>query len=129
MSFCTAINCMDGRVQLPVIQFLQDLFGVEYVDMITAPGPVRILAQQDNPPIVDAILERVAISVQKHGSTQIAVVAHHDCAGNPADRDAQVAQVRQSIDFLKGRFPQVEFEGLWVNENWDVEAVDLAEAT
>ncbi|MHC5086790.1 MAG: carbonic anhydrase, partial [Planctomycetota bacterium] len=26
MSFCTAINCMDGRVQLPVIPFLQNRF-------------------------------------------------------------------------------------------------------
>ena len=46
MSFCTAINCMDGRTQLPVIEFLKDKFGVEFVDTITEPGPVRILADQ-----------------------------------------------------------------------------------
>ena len=39
MSFCTAINCMDGRVQLPVIRFLQERFKVDYVDVISEPGP------------------------------------------------------------------------------------------
>ena len=121
MSFCTAINCMDGRVQLPVIQFLQDLYHVRYVDMVTTESPVRILAEQDDPPIVDAIVKRVAISVQKHGSTRIAVVAHADCAGNPTDRETQIDQVRESIEFLKLRFPQVDIEGLWVNADWQVE--------
>ncbi len=121
MSFCTAINCMDGRVQLPVIQFLQDLYHVRYVDMVTTEAPVRILAEQDDPPIVDAIVKRVAISVQKHGSTRIAVVAHADCAGNPTDHETQIDQVRESIEFLKLRFPQVDIEGLWVNADWQVE--------
>jgi hypothetical protein len=35
MSFCTAINCMDGRVQLPTITFLKKHFGIEHVDCIT----------------------------------------------------------------------------------------------
>jgi len=43
MSFYTAINCMDGRVQLPVITYLQKRFGVEHVDSITAAGPNRLV--------------------------------------------------------------------------------------
>ena len=39
MSFYTTINCMDGRVQLPVISYLMERFGVQYVDAITGPGP------------------------------------------------------------------------------------------
>ncbi len=39
MSFCTAINCMDGRTQLPVIEFLKNKLSVEYVDTVTEPGP------------------------------------------------------------------------------------------
>ncbi len=48
MSFCTTINCMDGRVQLPVIKYLQKHFNVDYVDSITEPGPNLILAKQTN---------------------------------------------------------------------------------
>ncbi len=36
--FVTAINCMDGRVQIPVIEYLKNNYGINYVDMITAPG-------------------------------------------------------------------------------------------
>jgi len=39
MIFCTAVNCMDGRVQLPVINYLKERFSANYVDMITEPGP------------------------------------------------------------------------------------------
>ena len=32
MKFCTAVTCMDGRIQLPVIAYLQKRFNAEYVD-------------------------------------------------------------------------------------------------
>ena len=31
MSFYTTINCMDGRVQFPVLNYLMERFGVESV--------------------------------------------------------------------------------------------------
>ena len=80
--FCTAINCMDGRVQLPVIKYLQKRVNAEHVDMITEPGPALILAARDKPKLVESILDRLRISVEKHGSKAVAIVAHHDCAGN-----------------------------------------------
>lgn len=42
--FGTALNCMDGRTQDAVKQFLQERYGVEYVDQITEPGIVRVIA-------------------------------------------------------------------------------------
>lgn len=33
--FATAINCMDGRVQIPVIEYIKSKYEVDYVDMIT----------------------------------------------------------------------------------------------
>ena len=36
--FCTVINYIDGRVQLPVIRYLQKRFDAEYVDSITEAG-------------------------------------------------------------------------------------------
>lgn len=37
MKFATAINCIDGRTQLPVIEWARKKYGVDYVDMITKP--------------------------------------------------------------------------------------------
>ena len=45
MKFCTAVNCMDGRVQLPVISYMMDRFGADCVDVISEPGPNRIIAE------------------------------------------------------------------------------------
>ncbi len=44
--FAVAINCMDGRIQIPVIDYVKKRFHVRYVDMITEPGPVRILSEK-----------------------------------------------------------------------------------
>lgn len=58
MSFCTVINCMDGRVQLPVIRYLMDRFNVACVDSVTEPGPLRHLADEQEGAKVASMLER-----------------------------------------------------------------------
>ncbi len=123
MAFCTAINCMDGRVQLPVIEYLKERFGVEYVDSITEPGPNLILAGRENPELLESILARLEISVEKHGSRGIAVVGHHDCAGNPASPGEQLLHLREAVEFLRGRYPGMEIIGLWVGGDWVVHEI------
>ena len=75
---------MDDRVQLPVIKYLQKRFDAEFVDSITEPGPNFILSEQRDSVSIQSILERLRISIERHKSIGIAVVGHHDCAGNPA---------------------------------------------
>lgn len=123
MSFCTAINCMDGRTQVPVINYLTERFNVEYVDIISEPSPNRILAMRTSPTLVESILNRITISVEKHGSVGIAIVGHHDCAGNPVGKAEQVAHIQAAILFVNTRFSGMEIIGLWVNENGEVEEV------
>lgn len=55
--FATALNCMDGRVQIPIIEFLKKKFKVDYVDMITEPGIDKILAEE-NKELVSWIKEK-----------------------------------------------------------------------
>ncbi len=123
MSFCTAINCMDGRAQQPVSDYLKKRCGAEYVDTITEPGPNLILAEQTNTVLVDSILARVDISVNKHGSRLIAVAGHCDCAGNPANMETQNGHTAAAVEFLSAKYPQCEVIGLWINENWQVSAI------
>lgn len=120
--FCTAINCMDGRAQLPVIEYLQNRFDVEFVDMITEPGPNRILAETEDgdEEQVKSILLRCGISINNHGSVGIAVVGHHDCAGNPSEKTTQKRQIKQAISFLKQRWDAVEIIGLWLDADFRV---------
>lgn len=85
-SFATAINCIDGRTQIPVIDYIRKKYKVDYVDMITEPGPIRVLAENTDKPTIESIKRRVGISTEKHGSVHIVIVGHHDCAGNPVEK-------------------------------------------
>lgn len=111
---------MDGRVQLPVIEYLKQEFNVDYVDSITEPGPVRILAEERNSALAKSILDRIEISVNKHKSVGVAVVAHYDCAGNPADETTQKKQLVSAVELLKDNYASMPIVGLWLDSNWTV---------
>jgi hypothetical protein len=120
--FGTAINCMDGRVQEPVINWMKVRYGLDYVDMITEPGPIKLVADQD-PVAMESILKRLSISINKHHSGIVAVVGHHDCAGNPVPRDAQVEHIKKSIEVLQPVLRDVKIIGLYVSDTWLVSLV------
>ena len=116
----TAINCMDGRVQIPVIEYLKRGYNEDYVDMITEPGPNRILSENRERTIVESIKKRVEISVLKHNSKLIALVGHYDCAGNPVEKDEQIKQIISGINMVDSWDLGVRIIGLWVDEDWAV---------
>jgi hypothetical protein len=117
-SFATAINCMDGRTQIPVIDFIRKKYKVDYVDMITEPGPIRVLAENTDEPTIESIKRRVGISTGKHGSIHIVIIGHHDCAGNPLDKATQLKQILESIWTVRSWGFRAETLGLWIDENW-----------
>lgn len=120
MRFATAINCMDGRTQLPVIMYLREKCNVDYVDVVTEAGPVKILADCKDQVLVDSMKRRVEISVTKHRSRCIAIVGHFDCAGNPVSKETQIEQIGKSIKTVLSWNFEAEILGLWVDENWAV---------
>jgi carbonic anhydrase len=114
---------MDGRVQLPVNEFLRRRFDAKFVDTITEAGPVKVLASRPDGPEAGAICRRVDISVEAHGSTQVAVVAHHDCAGHPVPDDTQKRRLADAARVLRTRYRRCEIVALWVDEKWRVHEI------
>lgn len=121
--FCTSIHCMDGRIQEPIINFLKEHYNVKYVDTITEPGPCKILAENNNKILVHSIIARVDISIHKHKSKLIAISGHHDCAGNPCDKEIQKKQIRKSIKHLQNNYPEIKILGLWIDNEWKINTV------
>ncbi len=119
--FGTVLECMDGRPQRKVADYLNTSFGVRNLDTITTAGLVKHLAE--NTVQTGAILDNLAISVERHGSRKIAVVAHHDCAGNPVSASTQKRQISTALSRLEGLYPDFDLAGLWINEHWIVERV------
>ena len=121
--FVTVINCMDGRVQEPVNQYLISEYKADYVDVITEAGPNKILAEDENKNLIESIKNRAAVSVQKHKSKVIAIVGHYDCAGNPVGEEIQKEQVASAMERMKEwNFP-VTVIGLWVSKDWVIEEI------
>ena len=118
--FATAINCIDGRVQIPVIKWLKIKYSVDYVDMITEPGPNKILSGNRGSRIIESIKKRIEISVTNHNSKHIAIVGHYDCAGNPVEKDVQLKQIMSAIKTIESWNSDVQIIGLWVDKNWKV---------
>ena len=124
--FATAITCMDGRVQAPVSEWMKQQLGVDYVDTITEPGPDGILGDKTNMTLVESIRKRVEISVQKHGSRNVAVVAHHDCAGNPVDPKVHLEQVERAVELVQSWGYGCRVFALWLDQNFEVHLIDEA---
>jgi len=126
--FATAVNCIDGRVQRPVIEWMVQRLWTPYVDMITEPGADKVLAEGSESQR-QAVRQKVEVSVSKHGSRVVAVVGHHDCAGNPVSREEHWQHIRAAVDVIRGWDLGVSVVGIWVNEFWMIEVVsgDLGE--
>ena len=82
MDFYPSIQCMVGRIQDSIIKYYEGSHHIAYVDVITEPGPCKILTI-NNRISVNSIIKRNEISIKKHGSKLIAISRHHDCAGKP----------------------------------------------
>ena len=119
--FGTVINCMDGRTQISVNEYLRQKFGLNFVDTITEAGPVHIVAKGESDPLWISVKSRLDISVNKHGSRVIAIVAHHDCAGNPVDKMTQFSELTTAAAFLRRHYPECQVIKIWVGDDWQVE--------
>ena len=119
--FAKAVNCMDCRVQEPLINFLKKKFGVDYVDMITEPGPDKILAEGTDKFKLNSIKQRVDISLNQHASELILVAGHEHCANNPVDKNTHIAQTLNSAATIRKWFPNAKIIAVWIGDDWVVE--------
>jgi hypothetical protein len=109
---------MDGRVQDAVKNYMKENYSVDYVDMVTEPGPNKILAENLDSAIIENIKKRVGISVNHHGSKIVAVVGHFGCAGNPAEKEIQIQHLKKAEEAVKNFGFDIEIILLWVDGDW-----------
>jgi hypothetical protein len=123
--FGTAINCMDGRVQLPVISWMKEQFHLDYVDMITEPGADKALGEGWFERI-ELIKAKALISVNAHGSRLLVIAGHDDCAGNPVTPEEHKTHLGDAVrEVLSWNLPLEKVIAVWVNKDWRVEVVNV----
>ncbi len=118
-----AINCIDGRVQIPVIEWMKENYLVDYVDLITEPGPNYILYENEPVELVRSMRKRVALSTEKHNSKILAVSGHADCASNKSSNETQLIQIEVAKGVIKAWEFDLKIIGLWVDDSFKVTEV------
>ncbi|GAB3257601.1 hypothetical protein GCM10027425_18730 [Alteromonas gracilis] len=109
-SFGVALACIDGRLAAVPRPTLCAAWGVDYVDLVTVPGPEVAVTEL---PEDHVVWEALRISMRAHGSVNVAVVAHTDCAANGVDAETRVDQVRATLGVVRERLGDVDVSG-WV---------------
>jgi len=122
MEIGTVINCIDGRVQYPVMNFLKKNYILTYFDAVTQAEPLKVLTEREDKCRLLSLKEQIRISLEVNGSKFIAVVGHHDCRGNPVERKVQERQIVDSLEYLRKAYGnEITYVGLYVNDRWEVE--------
>ncbi len=119
----TCLNCMDGRVQLPVLNWIKENYSVDFVDVITEAGMDGVLSKQKD---ISEIQRSINVSINVNHSTRLFVIGHYDCRGNPVKKNIHHQQIRIAVKRLKRLWSGHEIVGLWVNKTWKVEVVSKA---
>ena len=118
--FATSVSCMDGRIQIPLTNWIKENFSVDYVDTITEPGIDKLVADNTD---LESIKTKVAISINKHESELIVVSGHYDCAGNPVSNEEHITQIKKGIEVISSWNLGVKIVGVWVDDTWKINTV------
>lgn len=120
--YATALNCIDGRTQIPVTEWVINHVGVDFVDLITEPGMDRVLSHGSWHDL-DRIRKNAIVSIDAHNSHVIAVVGHYDCAANPVSDFQHLDDIKKSVQTVMSWCLPVEVIGLFVDAKWRVHVI------
>ncbi|HJM79224.1 MAG TPA: carbonic anhydrase [Nitrosopumilus sp.] len=113
-SFATSLSCMDGRVQIPMNDWIKKKYVVDFVDTITAPGIDKVIFDGN----ITSIKNSVMISVLNHKSSHIVVSGHFGCAGNPVSNEEHYSHIKKSVEIIDSWNLNVNVVGVWIDENF-----------
>ncbi|MEP6919750.1 MAG: carbonic anhydrase, partial [bacterium] len=120
--FATAITCIDGRIPQPVSDWVKLQFNVHYVDLITEPGPDKVLSDGDEN-VIGWIVARVKFSLEHHHSEVVILSGHGTCAANPVPKEEHYKQIVHGAERLLSYDMPATIIGIWVNESGSVDLV------
>lgn len=127
LHFGTMVNCIDGRTQKPVRDWMKKELHVEFVDAVNVAGPTNAITKGSKE-IIDHLKEEVIISVEGHKSENVVIIAHQDCAKNPISDNDQISELKEACDIVSlqwGIPGKTNIVGLWLTKisdsDWVVE--------
>ncbi len=123
--FAVALNCIDGRVQGALADWVRTRYSVDYADVVTEPGIDAVLALGD-PATRESLLDKVCVSRLAHLAGHLVVAGHHDCAANPVPRSVHEEHIRAAVGHVRAALPGFQVTGVYIDETWTPRVVDDA---
>lgn len=122
-TFIAAVLCIDGRFRRCLVDWLVDRYSADYVDLITEPGPDRILSARPLGSTARDIRRKLDVSLTAHAARAIVLVGHEDCAGNPVLPEDHRLQIGHSTAVLRDWYPDRPVLGVFVDSRCEVHVV------
>jgi hydrogenase maturation factor len=116
----TVVCCIDGRIQIPVVEFLRNLWNVEWVDVVTEIAPERLLSDGNEEESVRRIHENITASLVQQLEARLAVASHSGCDCNNVPDEEKREMVRASVRILREAHQDASIIGVWVDETGTV---------
>lgn len=115
VKYATAINCIDGRTQVPVIEYIKRSDNIDQVDLVTFPGVVKLISENDNQDSIEQVKKSIEVSLREHDPAIITIAGHNNCCSNGVDDEQQVDQIYKAVEVLHTWYPSKQIVGLWVD--------------
>jgi hypothetical protein len=114
-NYGTAVNCIDGEIQQPTIEYLKKVWLVDWVDVITAPAPELLLSECSDNTGIRLINENIQASMAHQERRRVAVVAHCDCIFNTAPTQVKRGMLQGAVRHLRESLTDAEVVGVWID--------------
>jgi hypothetical protein len=118
--FATSVSCIDGRIQIPITNWIKENYSVDYVDTITEPGDDKNIAKDS---IIESIKTKARISINAHKSELIVFSGHYNCAANPVSNEEHIEFIKKGVEMISSWDLGVKVIGVWVDDSWNVNTI------
>ena len=125
IDYGTIINCMDGTIQLPAIDFVKKLWKVNRIDVITEAAPEKILSEPRDQEIINHICQNIEASLIDQHTKRLAIISHSNCDINKVSDSRKKEMLCQAVSYLKARYPGTEVVGIWFDDNIKATKIEI----
>jgi len=122
----TLVNCIDGTVQLPAIDFVKKMWNVPWVDVITEVAPERAFSDATSKAEVDHILNNIKSSLVNQQRKRLAIVSHSSCDVYKVSDEKKIEMLHLAVNFLSQSFPDASVTGIWIDKKGALRSLSRA---
>ena len=121
----TIVNCMDGTIQLPAIDFVKKLWKVNRIDVITEAAPEKILSETKDQKTIERICQNIEASLCDQHTKRLAIVSHSGCEINIVSDKSKKEMLLKAVNYLKARYMDAEVTGIWFDGNIKASKIEI----